>query len=204
MNCSASRNTTAQLTWLPRLPSGVIIIANYYPHKRACQGDPFLLFAIGDMYLKFHRSWNKWGPINSRSCSSKHFVKVYAVLAQVTGCEFTQRLLHSAPGNINHFKEDINDTILVEVITIVLMWTCSSILNLLNPMPGQMWNWRILHAQLLFSAMHIYQSWISYFRTQGYSLCGDIVCTPRWGNEDIAIIITRRPIFPLKKSSLFF
>lgn len=73
------------------------------------------------MYLKFHGSWNKWGPINSSSCSSKHFVKVYAVLAQVTRCEFTQRLLHSASGNINQFKEDINDTILMEVITIVLM-----------------------------------------------------------------------------------
>lgn len=127
---------------LLRLPSGMITITNYYPHKRGCQGHPFLLFIVGEMYLKFHRSWNKQGPLNSSSCPSKHFVKVYTVLTQVTRCEFTQRLLHSASGNINHFKEDINDTILIEVITIVLMWTCSSVLNLLNSMPGQMWNWR--------------------------------------------------------------
>lgn len=156
------------------------------------------------MYLKFHRSWSKQGSLNSSSCPSKHFVKVYTVLAQVTRCEFTQRLLHSASGNINCFKEDINDTSLIEVITIVLMWTCSSVLNLLNSMPGQMWNRRILHTRLLFSAMHIYQSWISYVCTQDCSLYGDIVCTPRWGNKDAAIIITRKRVFPLKKCSLCF
>lgn len=120
-----SRNIRAGPMWLLlRLPSGMITITNYYLHKRACQGHPFLLFIVGEMYLKFHRSWSKQGSLNSSSCPSKHFVKVYTVLAQVTQCEFTQRLLHSASGNINHFKEDINDTILIEVITIVLMWTC--------------------------------------------------------------------------------
>lgn len=159
----------SQVGWLPLLTTIYI---------RACQGDPFLVFTVREIYLKFLRSWNKRGP---SSCSSKHFVKVCAVLAQVTQCDFTQRLLHSASGNINHFKEDANDTILMEVITIVLMWTCSSTLNLLNPVPGQMWNWRILHAQLLLSAVHIYQSWISDFYRQDYSLYGDIICTPRQG-----------------------
>lgn len=154
------------------------------------------------MYLKFHTNWSIWGSINASSCSSKHFVKDCALLAQMTWCEFTQRLLHSASGSINHFKGDINDTILMEVITIVLIWTCLSVSNLLNAMPGQMWNWRFLHNPLLFSATHIYQSWISYFCTQ--DLYGDIICTPRWGNKDAAMIIIRKLIFPLKKGSFFF
>lgn len=49
------------------------------------------------------------------------FQAFYTVLAQVTQWDFTQRLLHSASGSIKHFKEDINNTVLIEAITIVLM-----------------------------------------------------------------------------------
>lgn len=104
-----------------------------------------LLVSVGEMYLKLHRSWNKQGPTNSSSCSSKHFV-VCAIFAEGTWCGFTQRLLHPASGNTINLKR----ISMKEVITIVLMWTCSSILNLLNPMPWQVWNLRILQGQDFF------------------------------------------------------
>lgn len=49
------------------------------------------------------------------------FQELYKVIAQVTQWDFTQRLFHSASGSIKHFKEDINNIVLIEAITILLM-----------------------------------------------------------------------------------
>lgn len=104
-------------------------------------------------------TWNSTevgiNSINSSSCSSKHFV-VCAIFAQGTWCRFTQRLLHSASGNTINLKR----ISVKEVITIVLMWTCSSILNLLNPMPWQVWNLIILQGQVFF--------FLSFFFSHAY------------------------------------
>lgn len=132
---------------LLRLTSTVIAIPNCYPHKRACQGH---------LILVSHHWRNVPGISQKLEYTGYHhlqqlpFQALYTVLAQVTQCDFRQRLLHSASGSIKHFEEDINDTVLIEAITIVLVWIHSTILNLLNPMSGQMWNQRILQTQLLF------------------------------------------------------
>lgn len=152
-------------------------------------------------------TWNSTevgiNSINSSSCSSKHFV-VCAVFAQGTWCGFTQRLLHSASGNTINLKR----ISVKEVITIVLMWTCSSILNLLNPMPWQVWNLIILQGQfffffLSFSAMHICQTWILYFCTQERNhLCWFCFYT-KMGKQACSNN-NKEAYFPLKKDPLFF
>lgn len=152
-------------------------------------------------------TWNSTevgiNSINSSSCSSKHFV-VCAIFAQGTWCRFTQRLLHSASGNTINLKR----ISVKEVITIVLMWTCSSILNLLNPMPWQVWNLIILQGQVFFFLFFLFQP-CTYVRPEFYIsvhkveiIYVDFAFIPRWGNKHAAII-TRKPIFLWRKTLCF-